>query len=270
MPFPVKDRGLRKARGIAPLIALQDPVANPDRRRAINIRAGADEFLVETDTADIRVAFTPRIAEIWWHDVSANAWHNLRAHGDAPGAILDSRQTGIVQFTLDSDDFLYIGAVDVIAGARFTIDSTILNNNAATLTGEYSSGGSGFTASAITEDTTSGGAPFGKATGNFEFDTVPAAGTWIPIDLHKPRPDYPGQGMKLYWMRIVTDTLLDAVEIEQVAAFAETIVDDTGDADAIHLDDAREYTIPMDGSVGGIEFWSAGINSVTNLSWLLR
>lgn len=270
MPIPVKDRGLRKIRGIAPLTGLVDPVTSPENRRAINFRSGADEFLIETAAQDSRIAMTPRIAEVWWHDVSANRWHDLRAHGDSPGAILDSRQTGIVQFTLDSDDFLYFGAVDVIAGMRFTIDSTILNNNAATLTGEYSSGGSGFTASAITEDTTSAGAPFGKANGNFEFDVVPPAGTWIPIDLHKPRPDYPGQGMKLYWMRIATSALLDAVEIEQVAAFAETIVNDTGDADALHADDLREYTIPLDGSVGGIEFWTTATDSTINLSWLLR
>ena len=132
------------------------------------------------------------------------------------------------------------------------------------------SGGSGFTASAITEDTTSGGAPFGKATGNFEFDTVPAAGTWVATDLHKPRPDYPGQGMKLYWMRIVTSALLDAVEIEQVAALLEVVVDDTGDADAFHVDDLREYTVPNDGSVGGVEFWSTGTDTTLNHSWLLR
>ncbi len=269
MPLAIKDRGLRKMRGIAPLTGLQDVVTNPERRRAINLRAGADAFLAESAAQDSRIGLTPRIAEVWWHDVSANAWHDLRAHGDAPGAILDSRQTGIVQFTLDSDDFLYFGAVDVIAGVRFTIDGTILNNNAATLTGEYSSGGSGFTASAITEDTTSGGAPFGKANGNFEFDAVPAAGTWIPIDLHKPQPSYPGQGMKLYWMRIVTSALLDAVEIEDVAALLEVVVNDTGDADAFHVDDLREYTVPMDGSVGGIEFWSTGSDSTINLSWLL-
>jgi hypothetical protein len=177
---------------------------------------------------------------------------------------------GIVQFTLDTDDFLYIGAVAPIAGARFTIDSTILNNNAATLTGEYSSSSRGFRASAITEDTTSGGAPFGKASGNFEFDTVPGRGTWVAMDLHKGQPSYPGQGMKLYWLRIVTDTLLDAVEIEQIAALLEVVANDTGDADAFHVDDLREYTVPMDGSVGGIEFWSTGTDSTINLSWLVR
>lgn len=183
---------------------------------------------------------------------------------------MDSAQTGIVQFTLDTDDFLYVGSVARTAGARFTVDSTILNDNAATLTGEYSSSSRSFTASAITEDTTSGGAPFGKASGNFEFNTVPGRGTWVAMDLHNAQPSYPGQGMKLYWWRIVTDTLLDAVEIEQMAALLETVVNDTGDADAWHVDDLREYTVPQDGSVGGIEFWSAGTDSTINLSWLLR
>jgi len=271
MPFEIKDRGIRKFKGIAPLTGLQNPVTTVANRRAINRRAGVDEFLVESAVQDSRIGLTPRIDAVYWHDVSAQVWHNLLDDGNSPPAILDSAQTGVSEFTLDSDDFLYIGAVDVIAGVRIDLDGTLINNNAATLTGEYSSGG-GFTASAITDGLATAGATFGTGTpGNITFDTVPVAGVWHQIDLVKSQPTFPGTSLgKLYWMRLVASALLDQVEIEQMAALLEVVHDDTGLADAFHLDDLREYTVPLHESVGGIEFWTQGTDSTINLSWLIR
>lgn len=269
MPFEFRDIPIRRFRGAAPLTGEQAVSANPSRRNAINVRKGFRAVLLETAAQDARIALCPKIIGVYWHDVSVGnegQFNSLLEEG-AQGnpAILDSAQTGTITFTLAAADRLYIGFNERAAGAFFDITSTV-NNNAQTLTGAYSGAASQFVTTAITDDTESGSAAF-AVDNPITFNTVPAEGTWLRRKLSDYLPGGPPE--EAFWMQLIPSGLLDAVGIAQLASLTETVTDTTGDSDGIHLDDLREYTIPLHEDVGSIEYWSAtGTNATINLTWI--
>ena len=260
------------------ITALQNPATTAANRRTSALRRGFREILVRnTDTTaadDLRWAFVPKIVYVFWYDDSAtkdvDKWISLL--GDSR-AMLDSAQTGITQFTLAAADLLYVATVARHGGLLPTIDGTILNATAATITGEYSTS-QGFVSTAITDGTATGGATLGQnVAGNvIEINTAPADGVWQPILLNKVIASAPLlDGNKYYWFRIIPNTGIQAVEFEQLTTIVETIVDDTGDSQAAFFANNSEYTTDVNDSfVGGVEYWATGGDAIGHISWIKR
>ncbi len=276
MPRFVQDPPIKEFYGQV-ITGVADPATTAANRRTLAVRRGFREILVRNADATaaevLRWAFFPKIVHVFWYDDSAtkdvDKWIDLL--GDSK-AMLDSAQTSISQFTLAAADRLYIATTDRHGGFLTTIDGTILNNNTATITGEYSTR-SGFVATGITDGTTTGGATLGQnVAGNvIEIDTAPADGVWQPIVLNKVISSAPLlDGNKYYWFRIVPSTLLDAVEFEQITTLVRTIVNDTGNSEAAFFANNSEYTIDVSDWVGGIEYWVTEGAVTGHVTWIKR
>ncbi len=275
MPRRVLDAPIREFYGTQ-LTALQNPATTAANRRTINLRRGFREMLLRNTDAnaadDLRWAFVPKITYVYWYDDSAtkdaDKWIDIL--GDSR-AMLDSAQAGTTQFTLAAADRLYVATTERHGGFEMDLDATINNDNAATITGEYSKR-TGFVATGITDGSATGGATLANDLGPIEIDTAPADGDWMPVILNKVIPSAPLlDGSLYYWFRIVPNTLLDAVEIEQITPLVITIDNDTGNSEAGFFANNTEYTVDIDDSrVGGMEYWATGGDVVAHLTWIKR
>lgn len=235
-------------------------------RRSLNVRQGFTEVLLEPEV-EVRVALCPKILGVFWYDASANVWHDL---GDE---ILDSAKTGTALFTLAAADFLYIGAVRRFGGVRFDLDGSIKNNNASTMTAQYSAGGNTWAAVAITNGTDSSGTFAQDGNVTITVENMPAENVWIPSDLRKltglasaPKNSH------AYWLRLITNNVLDQVEIEQLGSYHHDMAAllNTGGGGGIFREDT-EYTIDLRDDVGAIEFINIAAASTTmNVTWIRR
>ena len=240
-------------------------------RRSTNLRYGFREMLINP-VAAVRLALCPKILGVLWYDDSASAvFNNLLAPSDA---MLDSGRTGTSTFTLAVADFLYIGANHRFGGARFDLDSSILSNNASTLTGAYSSTQSGgFTTVTITDGTANGGATMGQD-GNVTIANadMPAEDTWLNESLRKLTGLATAPDLKAYWLRLDASALLDLVEIEQLASFSNSMEAAIGNSGSGgHFKAGQEYTIDLSESVGAIEHIAvAGSPTTLQVTWIRR
>ena len=235
-------------------------------RRSLNVRQGFTEVLFEPEV-ECRVALCPKILGVFWYDASADVWHDLGSD------ILDSAKTGTALFTLAAADFLYIGAVRRFGGGRFDLDGTTKNDNASTMTAEYSAGGNTFAAVTITNGTDSSGTFAQDGNVTISVANMPDEGVWIPSDLRSltgltsaPKNSH------AYWLRLITDNVLDEVEIEQLGSlhhdFAALL--NTGGGGGVFREDT-EYTIDLNGQVGAIEFINIAAAATTmNVTWIRR
>ncbi len=276
MPRQIVDAPIKEFFG-QQITALQNPSTTAANRRTTALRRGFREILVRntdvTAADDLRWAFLPKIAYVFWYDDSQtkdeDKWIDLL--GDSK-AMLDSAQTGISQFTLATADFWYIATTGRHGGFKVDVDGSTNNSNgSAALTGEYSRG-NGFLSTAITDGTDTGSTTPLAQDGPIEIDTAPADGTWQPIVLNKVVSSAPLlDGNKYYWFRFSPLALLTAVEIEQLTTLVETIVNDTGDSEAAFFANNTEYTTDVNDSlVGGIEYWATGGDVIGHISWIKR
>lgn len=253
------------------LITPGAPTDISDGLLTLNLRRGTVEILYHNENASTfqRLGLTPKILGVWWYDASANTWHDLIGP-DKEALYSDS--TGVRQFTLAAADYLYFHTTERVGGFAFTIDGTLLNAQAATITAiEYWASG-GWTSTGATDHTASVGATFGQAgPKNIMFDSVPAATAWVSSDISKAGlVSYPPGLTTGYWCRmaLATGTVLDAVEIEQVSSYMAVLpgnnTADTADAEMMWVKDQTEYTLPVDDTVQGIAY----INSVDSTAGL--
>ncbi len=271
----VIDQPIQRAYGIAPLTALQNPVGTEANRRAINVRAGYHEVLV-TGTVVWRLGLCPRILYVYHNDDSTDEWNDLLAStgptSRGRNAIIDSGQTAVRFVTLAAADQLYIATTDRVGGFRW--DLTAFNaTGSAAITMQHSSS-SGFTTSAITDGTDTGSTtPFAQD-GHMVWDTLPDEDTWIPVNLKdvlaKDTVPPAIAGQKHYWTRLSPLVSLDNFSIVNLITLLGDIDDDTGDAEAFHLNASESYTIDIHQDKGALEFWSEAGDSTVNLSWIGR
>ena len=257
-----------------------DPATTVASRRAINWRRGEyghyDEVLTEFQTIAGRIGECSKITDVLFYDASLGRYYDLLAASSPEKAMLfhgeDDLATG--QFTLgEATDALLVATMRHIGGFEFVIDASILNNNASTMTYEYSSA-SGFTSTAVTDGT--------KSTGTFEQDgiveitAVPADGAWQPKQLHEIQGiGHPEEAKKLatgtprYWSRFSSDNLTDAIEIEQIRTLLISVADTTGSAPAGNYKLTTEYVKDVDQlEVGSLEIWcQSGSTGDLSLTW---
>lgn len=277
----VIDLGIKRPYGMAPLTALQNPVSTEANRRAINVRKGYKEILV-TGTVIWRLGYCPRILYVYHHDVSTDEWIDLLAPTRTrrtARAILDSAAVGASQslevfVTLAAADELYIATTDRVGGFRWDLTAFNATGSAAITMQHSSAGAAGFTTSAITDGTDTGSTtPFAQD-GHMVWDTLPDEDTWIPVKLNDALPSQTvptaATTQKHYWTRLSPLVSLDNFSIVNLITLLGDIDDDTGDAEAFHLNASESYTMDLDEDVGALEFWSEAGDSTVNLSWIGR
>jgi len=117
-----------------------------------------------------------------------------------------STQATFTLDTLSTDNVnaLYVGYWQPIDGITFDLGTSV-NNNTATLTVKYWNGSAWTAVSGQSDGTDSGGAPL-AVDGTISW-TYPTSGTEKPRRIN---------GLTLFWYRIETDTLLDAVDVLKI------------------------------------------------------
>jgi len=223
-------------------------------RRSLNVRSGFTEILIEPEV-EVRVALCPKIVGVYWYDKSVDRWNDLLGGGGNDSEILDSARTGTATFTLDTDDFLYVGALSRFGGFRLDLDATLINDNASTLTCQYPAADGTWTALTITDGTNSSGTMAQDGNITFTVAAAPAQGAWKHETLPKLTDLGAPTDTLAYWLRFDTSALLDLVEIEDLAVFHVDMaaVLATGGGGGIFREDT-EYTIDLHDNVGAIEF----------------
>ena len=257
-----------------------DPATTVASRRAINWRRGEygpyDEVLTEFQTIAGRIGECSKITDVLFYDASAGTYRDILHDTAKPEAMLfhEEDDSATAQFILgQATDRLLIGTMRRVGGFEFVIDASILNNNASTMTYQYSST-VGFTTTAVTDGT--------KSTWTFEQDgiveitTVPADGTWIAKPLHEldgiGHPDaakIATGGNPRYWSSFASDNATDAIEIEQIRTLLISVADTTGSAPAGNYKLTTEYTKDVDQTqVGSLEIWcQSGTTGDLSLTW---
>lgn len=256
-----------------------DPATTVASRRAINWRRGEygpyDEVLVEFQAIAGRMGECSKITDVLFYDASAGTYRDL-LNSPKYGAMLFHEEDDLAtqQFVLgEATDAILVATMRRVGGFEFVIDASILNNNASTMTYQYSSG-AGFTSTAVTDGT--------KSTGIFEQDgiveitAVPADGLWTQQILHEIQgignPDEArkytnGQGR--YWSRFSSDNATDAIEIEQIRTLLISVANTTGSAPAGNYKLTTEYTKDIEQlQVGSLEIWcQSGSTGDLSLTW---
>jgi len=249
-----------------------------------NRRKGYDVLQYEPDggTQGARVSLAPKIRYVYHYDASltGTARWVLLAKWDDPsidemldGAKLNTRLVNVMA----TADYIYIASTTRTAGWIVDLDGTILNNNASTLTFEYSDN-AGFTATAITDGTDTGGATMGVTLGNVTIDSVPAEGTWVSRSLEDLNPannifpvDAHAKTEPFYWGRLDVSAVLDNVEIEQLIALDPEIAKGTTDGTGGAAKEDGEYAFLMDDDVGGVVAVSTDSGTPKlNVTWWKR
>lgn len=248
------------------------PQANTDLttlRRSINVRDGFNEIMFRPVLAT-RVGLAPQIVGVYWYDDSAGVFNDLV--GD--GAMLDSGRTNAGStFTLAVADFLYIGAAQRFGGARFDLDSSLINNNASTLTCQFPGPGKTWTDLAITNGTDSSGTFAQDGNITFTVAATPAQGVWEYSDLRTLTGLNSARSDSLaYWLRFDTSALLDVVEIEQLSVLGANWAAAIATAGSgLYAQAATEYTLDFHSRVGAIEFQAIAAAATTmDISWIRR
>lgn len=231
---------------------------------AVPIRRMFKEILVEPQaTQEARLHLTPAIHEIWYYDDSERSWLDVLS---TDRNIIDRHTTGLVAVpALATADFLYIGAADRFRGV--VLDLTGLNNNAATITVDYSRRGGFANDGNITDGTATGGAMLG-VDGNITTSSVPT--DWAAIGLDKIAPSG-APSRALHWWRISASALLDAITIVSIVTLHQDQGAGTTDGGAAFLKADTEYTFDIGDHVGGLEMISQTTTATTiKVTWIRR
>src|SRR3990167_1002869 len=245
-------------------------------RRAVNFRRGFNAVLMKPDADAARVTPTPTIRAVYhYDDTFAGAEKFVNLLGDNK-AIIDSGQTGaVVVAVMATADFIYIGTTDRVGGFRVDLDGTILNNNAATMTAQYSSPGGWATLTIGNDGTATGGATLGLTIGNVTW-TAPAAGLWGAKTLKELNVNHAPETERLYWVRLITSATLDNVEIEQIMALHHTILasaSGTADGAGGFFEASTEYNWNINDEItGGFDIASQHATNACDIrfTWLRR
>ena len=263
-----------------------DPATTVASRNTMNWRRGEygvyDELMLEFTTIAGRMGECSKITDVLFYDASAGTYRDMLGPPQGSNSAMLFRgedDSAVEQFVMDEDvDFLYIGTMRRVGGFEFTLDASLVNDDASTMVFEISSG-TGFVVSAVTDGTDSSGDSF-KQSGVVEITAVPSEADWHAKALNEidgvGHPDVAKKatgGIKRYWSRIsqtsVSGAPLDAVEIEQLSALLITVADTTGTADAGLYKLNQVFTKDIHhAEIGALEFWAqSGTTADLELTW---
>lgn len=229
-----------------------------------------------TCSTSFRMAFPPKIDELWFYDASAaegSQWINLIGDaGAGNNALINRTTTGATGTVLDSwatADFLYIGTRRRHGGFFWNMTASVNGTNSV-LTMAYSKSDNTFASQAITDGTITGSATMAKD-GNVTLDAIPS--DWEEALLSKILTGAALTGAppkQTHWVRFDVDTELDSdTEIEELVAFHEDPATGTSSGAPGFFNANEEYDFRIGSEVGGFEIANQAAASATlTVSWL--